>query len=230
MTLATARTLIGKWLQTDADNFFGDAPSSAELTEQINVGIRAVALDLFLVDTDIALTVVAGQFTYALKSLSPPVVRVLMVTRAGVPFKDYQGISGLYNLEEMRRDYPAFVAGTVTGSPIAATQADGYLHLYPKPTTGETLYLTAQVVPNPMVNGTDDNNELPLPTWTHEAVVLMACTYAADPVTTNEEGLARMARFQQRARETIVAEGRRNRAIYGIESADRMGQSGETEA
>jgi hypothetical protein len=219
-TLNQLRSDLSAHLQTDGDNFAGTAPATADLTKQINYAMRAIGRAMFLVKTQVPLATVIGTFKYELNAMSPRPVRVLFVERGGIPFKDYENREGLYSFIELARDYPGFHTGAVAGTPTAATQQDMTLYLAPKPVAVETLTMTAQVIPDDLVA---DGDIPDLPLWVHEAIVYVAAIYAADPVVTGEEALARLARFEQRASARIAEEAARNMKQYGIEPDNKLG-------
>jgi hypothetical protein len=225
-TLSELRTQLVQHLQTDADNFAGSAPLDADLNKQINYAVRSIGRALFMVKTGVPLTTVIGTFKYDLKTISPRPVRVIFVERNGVPFKDYESRPGLYSFKEMSGDYPGFQTGAVSGTPVAATQQDLTLILAPKPTAVENLTMTAQVIPADLVAG-DDVPDLPL--WLHECIVYVAAVYAAEPVSTDENALARLARFDQRAMAKIAEEAARNMKQYGVEPSNNLGPIEENE-
>jgi hypothetical protein len=224
MTLAQLRTDLLSHLSVDGDNFAGDAPVQGDLTRQINYGVREVGRALFIVKSGVALNTVANQVSYDLGPLR--VVRVIYVHRTGVPFKGYNGRPGLYSYEEANGDFEGWQDGGSAGTPNAALQLGAKLYLMPKPSGAEALTMTAQVLPPPLV-GNDDVPDLP--EWTHEAIVYVAAVYAAQPTTTGEEAMVRLAQYSQKASQAIAEEGTRNREMYGIQGDDRSGPRRETE-
>lgn len=217
MTLAELKTRLNQHLAADLDNYAGDTPSDDELEGQINFAIRAIGRAIFMVKP-VLVTVASGTSIVELDRQATPIVQVFRVTVDGLYLMDYRDKPGLMNFAEMEAEAEGWQLATKTGIPSRAIQLDRRLYLWPKPTSEEAIVLTAQVLPQALVLDTDVPD---LPLWVHEAIVTVAATYAADPHATEEEGLARLGRFDKRTMEMITGEGERNRELYAGTSGRR---------
>lgn len=214
MTLAEGKAELTAHLAADLDNKAGDTPSGAELTAQINFGLRTVGRRLFIVKPVTVAAVAASPVQ--LDTQTPnAVVDVFRASWDGEPLLDYQDKAGLVTHAELEAlagfDWQSLAAGT----PTRAMQLAHRLYLVPAPSAAADLTLMAQILPVKMVDTTDDAVQFDLPVWTHEAVIYVAAAYAANPQVSEDEGFARLKRYSEEAATLIMSEGQANAAMWG---------------
>lgn len=213
MILSAMRTLLGQLLAFDLDGF---ATAAADQTAQINFGIRTISRYIQQYDPSIPFTMVAGTLKYDLRSAS--FTRKVLVAKAvvinGVPLSNCLGTrNGMWSLEELERFNPTWRTDP-TGTPSIPVQMDHYLYMYPPPSQGiidtGNNFVVGTYLANDMVNGTDDATSPDIPEELHEAIVRIAAVYAADPNTTEQEGLARLSRYSGQAMHDMEEIRKRN--------------------
>jgi hypothetical protein len=208
--------MVTAFLQTDLDSYHGEAPTDAQKTATINWAIRSIAKRLVLVDNKISLTLVASQSDYQMDSTTPWAIGSTAVKM----FKPYQawinnaqlmgfdGFPGLYKMEELDAEHPAWRADAA-GTPTRAMLVRGgqFLRVWPAPTSGVVSggnnYVAGQYLPKDMVVVTDDSLQLPVVEDAHEAVCLLAAYRHAFPTCTESEGWQRARTFRSEYFEVV---------------------------
>ena len=199
MTLATLRTQVTALLETDLNNFQSLANgtlANSDLNSQINWALRLLAKKLFLYDPSIALTTVNNQQTYDLRSLTPTTKAVIWshyVIINGVALADAQGTEpGMFTAEEFQRRIPLWRTAA-NGTPTAAMQSDRTLYLSPKP---NAVIASSYVAGTYLPAALSSDGDIPdIPVELHEILASLAAVKASEPSCSDQEGWARLQRY-----------------------------------
>jgi hypothetical protein len=211
MTYLQMQTMLADLLQYDLDNYQGSSPSATDIAEQLNWAARFVSKELYQFDPSVALTLTIDAATYDLfgSALTKDVLEAKRVIIDGVPLKKANGTVGLWSYQEVEDRYPQWRTAT-HGKPRIAFQLGRTLHLYPKPDAAySNCYVAGQYL-CATLSGSDTSLSYDIPDELHPAVVRLAADFAADPIVTEAEGLARLQRYTQKAGFDIAKERRRN--------------------
>lgn len=139
-------------------------------------------------DDNVALTLVVDQTTpYNCRSLSVVGKRILeprIVIINDTPLWRRDGREyGLWTQTELERGYDKWRTASSAQPRIAVWKADGTLRLWPKTDalyTGKN-FIGGWTIPTDLVNGADDDVELPVPVEDHSAIVRLALDYGTLP-------------------------------------------------
>jgi len=213
MTLSEMRTLVGELLALDLDNFKGETPGAADLTTQLNAGLRWVSREIYLFNPKVTLTPVASQAIQNVQDTTTPVVtqkmiRVYSVTINGKKLRKYGTDQvGLWSYAQLETEYPSWEAHDA-GVPVRAVQFnEGKIILDPAPSaqviSDGSNFLAGRVYAPPLVNGSGDSTEPDIPIDLHEAVCFVTAVYASDPQIAADEALQRVKRYSARAYDAI---------------------------
>jgi len=208
--------MLGEFLAYDLDNYKGASPTAAELTSQINIGVRFVSRQIYQFDPNITLTLDTTAIKQDLRDTTTPrvsrkVLKPVAVYINGNPLyrADGRGI-GLWSLDEFNR-YRTNWRTQDAGTPNAAAFDGRYLWLNPKPSAVlSNNAIAGQYLAADLINSNDDSNPPDLPEELHEAVVRIAADFAADPNVSEQEGLQRLQRYAMKAGADIADIRRRN--------------------
>jgi len=197
MTLSTIRTLVTDF-GAMLDNYRGDSPTAAELTAQINWGIRIFARKLHLFDNRITFTISnpiasTNGAKFNIRDTTTPVVskRVLkpyVVYIGGQPLNDWNGRPGLWSISQLDQDNSGWQTESSNTPRKACYLGNGKLLLSPPPSAaGSNNFIAGTYLPTDLINSTDDANSPDLPDELHEALAYFVAQHVALPTTTEEE-------------------------------------------
>lgn len=213
MTYLQLKDSLTIHLEADLDQPFADPG------EAVNYAVRLVGRRMFLVRTA-TVTVAINEAKVALDGAVPRIVEAFYVTEAGgTHLKDALGHRGLMSLAEFEAEYPDWASGGTAAVPVAAMQLDKWLHVYPKVVAANQLKVTGHALPANLVA---DGDVPDIPVWCHESLVHAAAVYAANIHATEEEGFARLQRYDAQVAALIDEEGRRNRESWAGTSGRRQ--------
>lgn len=190
--------------------------SAADLTDRINFGIRTVSRFIKQFDPSMIVTLPDTTGQYDLRMVcSRKCIEARAVYVNGNPIYNASGKrAGMWTMDEVERFFSPTWRTDTGGISRAAFQLDHLLYLVPAPTAAVTsVRLAGTYLAANMFLTIDDGNEPDLPEELHEAVVRIAAAYAADPFCTEQEGLARLQRFQASAMEDMKDIRRRNERL-----------------
>jgi len=170
-------------------------------------------------DDSVSLTLTVNQTTpYDCRDLdvvSKRILRPRTVTINGTTLTRRDGLEyGLWTYAEFQRHYPTYRTDS-SGQPRIAVWLPGdKLRLYPKTDSAYTSYIEGWTIPDDLVNGEDDNEELPVPSEDHQAVVRLAVSFGTLPNASEEEAWRRMSANDNWWREQAERRSRENRNAF----------------
>lgn len=211
MTYAQMRTMLADLLQYDLDSYQGTSASATDDAEILNHAARFISKELYQFDPSIALTLTQDDGDYDLfgTALAKDVLEAKRVIINGVPLRNAKGGIGLWSYQEVEDRYPQWRTAD-SGQPRIAFQLNRTLYLYPKPAEAYSNCFVAGQYLCATLSGSDTALSYDIPDELHVAVVRLAADFAADPLVTEAEGLARLNRYAQKANFDIRKERQRN--------------------
>lgn len=218
MTLSELKTGLERALQLDLDHEAGENPSGSELTASINKAIRFISAEIYQIDPSITLDLTTDDGTIDLRDtdvVSRKVIEPLVVIIAGNPLSVASGRKyGMWTLSEIQAYCPTWRSDS-SGTPSKAAFHDRTLYLHPAPNSTNaalsTHYIMGQYLAADMVDGVDDSSYPDIPEELHEDIVRLAAVFAADSTVSEGEALARLGRYEARAKEKMAQIRTRNR-------------------
>lgn len=207
MTLTAMRTMLANFLKFDLDDFSADASgavASADATEHLNYGIRTISKAIYQFDPSIVLTLVADQQAYDLRTACGRKVREAkgVIINGNQLFNAVGRGYGMWAMGEADKTYPSWRSDP-SGTPTKAFQVGTTLYLHSKPSaaivSGGSNYVAGVYMAANMTNGADDANSPDIPEELHESIVRLAAIFAANPNVSEQEGLARLDRYNGQA-------------------------------
>lgn len=199
MTTQEMIDLVDKFLSADLDSYHGDAPSDADKVAVLNWAQRTVSKRISHFSLSLALTLVAGQGEYSLRTdVSKRVIRPYRVTVGGNLLCDASGRGyGVWTFAELERYRPGWRT-LDPGTPVAAVHVTQNLILSAPP--------SADVVAQGghYVAGTHFAADLSaanlagvseLPEEAHEAICYLAAQRHALPSVTEDFAWNRISQY-----------------------------------
>jgi hypothetical protein len=213
MTTQEMIDMLAGSVSYDLDNYQGDdtgAVTDAQAVAQLNYGLRTVANFVRPYADGVTLTLVSGTQTYNTRnvgatSFSKKMIEVKRVLINGSRLYTRNGGYGMWSQREVEEDYPSYLTDA-SGTPTKAWQVGDLLYLHSKPNAGVVsggsnyvsgIYMPADLSAAALSAAPDISEE------THEAIVRIAATLAADPTAAEAEGLARLQRYEGRAYQAL---------------------------
>lgn len=143
-------------------------------------------------------TLAVGTATYDGRDrdiFSKRILRPRTVTINGTTLRRRDGRQyGLWTMEEFQRYYPEFrtASNDVPYLAVWLPTNKFILHNPPAALYAGTNFVEGWTIPDALVNGADDNVELPVPEEDHPAVVRLAIAFGSLPNISEQEAWARM--------------------------------------
>jgi hypothetical protein len=222
MTTQQLITRVAGYMANDLDGYWTDSttPTNAEVVSALNDAMRDIALEAWLVEPSLTLTLTAGTYTYSLRDtgiVSKKALKVLRVVINNIPLTTADGRRrGLWSFQELEEKYPQW-RGADNSTPHVAVQLGPNLILYPPPTStvvsaGEN-YITALRLPADLSSASLSASP-DLPEELHEGLAKVAAAKAADPAATEGHQDARIARLYQQGMAMAQKVGAENRKMW----------------
>jgi hypothetical protein len=220
MTTQQLITRVTEYLSYDLDGYFGTSPTNAEVVSALNDAMRDIALEAYLVEPSITLTLTAGNNTYSLRDtgiVNYKTLKVLRVVINNTPLTTFDGARrGLWTYQELEENYPGW-RDADSSTPHVAVQLGTNLILYPPPSStvvsaGEN-YIVGLKLPQDLSSATLSAAPS-LPEELHEALAKVAAAKAADPNVTENHQDARVARLYQQGMGMAQKVGTDNRKMW----------------
>lgn len=224
MTLQELRSLLSSFNNYDLDNYLGGSPTAAGLNGQINRALRTVSKECFLFDPKVTFTLATGKLRYSLDDLKTPVVskRVVRVHQVTVNknklWNADQDAYGVWGWQEFLHRHPKWESdanGTPTKAVVFGSR-EIILHLPPTATvvSDGNNFISGQVLANDLVQDTDDPSDQGIPVEVHEAIAYLAAVYSSEPNVTEQEGWARVGRFDSQWSKMARSIKNENRRLF----------------
>lgn len=236
MTLANLRTFITN-ITTDfqLDNFVAAAPTSTQLTDQINWAIRVFSRHTWCAfDPKITFTVTADVASYSGRSLtvfSKKIIWPQFVTINGVPLCGPDNLHpGMFSFRQLVDRYRTFQT-VASGKPVVAAWMPGEkVYLTPPPTaavlSAGNNFMAAVYEPADLVVGADDANEPDIPAPYHETLGYIAAIKGSMPRATEQAALQALANYDAQANRDMNELRRDNMdRMMGMSGSNRAADS-----
>ena len=227
MTLNEAISEIQSYASFDLFLREGETPTNASMTNLINRARDIVNRRRRLFNPIVKMTLVADQINYSFNSTVAFQKRILRVHRGwlnDVPTRSDDGNIGLMSrtyFESRHSRWPSQASGTPRRMVVMGSE----LYVYPKPdsafiTASQTgtmseskNYVSATILENHLVSGSDDNNPLPEPDYLHDVICELAAIVSGKWRSNEDEAWRRISAVNSGAIESIDMEARENQSI-----------------